>query len=227
MKKLLVIGIIVLFLCVSLVPGITSKTSYVDDTTPPETFIEMNGTMNSHGYYISPVKIKITATDDYGMGEIHYILDGRKTVVPGDIVKFTVNSNGEHNLEYWGVDASGNKEIPHHIVIFSIPTGPPNYTEITEPKPGLYFFGYRIMNLSKIICIGPFTIEVNVPEWLVGTYGARVYLDNELIADDNELPYSAYCNIKHFGEGTLKAIAYDLANYTAEATLDIHYYKFQ
>jgi len=59
MKKLLVIGIIVLFLCVSLVPGITSKTSYVDDTTPPETFIEMNGTMCSEGGIIVLLRLRL------------------------------------------------------------------------------------------------------------------------------------------------------------------------
>jgi hypothetical protein len=198
------------------------------DHTPPVTYIQMTGTQpDGAGWYNSPVKIKITAVDDAGMGEIHYILDGQETIVPGDIAEFTVSSNGEHNLEFWGVDAIGNVELPHNTVpTFRIDAGSPPSIEITMPEPGLYIFGNKILSSSKIFIIGAFTIEAAASDAESGIYKVAFYLDNDLIGEDTETPYSAYCALKHMGAGEIKAVAEDFSMNTAEDTLDVTYYKF-
>jgi hypothetical protein len=203
--------------------SITCKT----DNTAPTTSISMTGTMTDAGWYSSSVQCKITAVDDHAMGEIHYILDGVETVVAGDVAQFTVSGNGAHNIEFWGVDATGNEETPHNIVpTFRIDSGSPPSIAITAPEPGLYLFGNNLLSLSKVFIIGAFTTEATASDAESGVYRVSFYLDGDLISEDTEAPYSAYCAIKHMGEGTIKAVAEDFSGNTAEDTLDITYYKF-
>jgi len=160
------------------------------------------------------------------MGEIHYIFDGIKTVAPGDIVKFTVITMGEHNLEYWGVDAAGNEEIPHHIVpTFRIIPDPIKYIEITEPKPGFYLFGNKLIDIDIAFLIGAFTIEATPIYPECGFCKVSFYLNGELIAVSTEAPFVAYCAVKHRGLATIKVVAEDFSMNTDKDTLDVYYFK--
>jgi hypothetical protein len=197
------------------------------DNTPPVTTIQMSGTQPENaGWYSTPVKVKITATDDAGMGEIHYILDGQETVVPGYVAEFTVSGNGEHNLEFWGVDATGNVETHHTVPTFRIDAGSPPEVEITAPEPGLYLFGNKLLSSSKVFIIGAFTIEATATDAESGVYKVAFYLDGDLIGEDTEAPYSTYCAQKHMGAGEITVTAEDFSMNTAEDTLDVTYYKF-
>jgi hypothetical protein len=197
------------------------------DNTPPVTTIQMSGTQpDNAGWYSTPVKVKITATDDAGMGEIHYILDGQETVVPGYVAEFTVSGNGEHNLEFWGVDATGNVETHHTVPTFRIDAGSPPTVAITAPEPGLYLFGNKLLSSSKVFIIGAFTIEATASDAESGVYKVGFYLDGDLIGESTSAPYSAYCAVKHMGAGTIKVVAEDFSMNTAEDTLDVTYYKF-
>jgi hypothetical protein len=198
-----------------------------EDNEPPVTTIQMSGTQpDNAGWYSTPVKVKITATDDAGMGEIHYILDGQETVVPGYVAEFTVSGNGEHNLEFWGVDATGNEETHHTVPTFRIDAGSPPSVAITAPEPGLYLFGNKLLSSSKVFIIGAFTIEATATDAESGVYKVAFYLDGDLIGESTSAPYSAYCAVKHMGAGTIKVVAEDFSMNSAEDTLDVTYYKF-
>jgi Big-like domain-containing protein len=196
------------------------------DTTPPMTEISMTGQMTDAGWYSSVVQVTITAVDDAAMGEIHYILDGQETVVQGDRATFTVSENGVHNIEYWGVDATGNVETHHTVPTFRIDSGAPPTVAITAPEPGLYLFGNKLLSASKVFIIGAFNIEATASDDESGVYRVQFYLDGDLISEDTEVPFSAYCAQKHMGAGTIKVIAEDFSGNSAEDTLDITYYKF-
>jgi hypothetical protein len=196
------------------------------DHTAPVSSITMTGTMKDSGWFNTAVNVKITASDNIGMGEIHYILDGVETVVSGNIAEFTVSGNGQHTLEYWAVDAMGNEEGHHIVPPFRIDSGSAPTVAITAPEPGLYLFGNKILSASKVIIIGAFTIEATASDAESGIYKVQFYLDGDVIAEDTEVPFSAYCAVKHMGEGTIKVVAEDFAQNTAEDTLDITYYKF-
>jgi hypothetical protein len=196
------------------------------DTIAPVTTMTMSGTMKESGWYTTPVKFVITATDvGAGMGDIHYIVDGKETVVPGAKAEFTVSANGEHNVEYWGVDKVGNVE-PHHIVpTFRIDAGAAPTVSITAPENGLYLFGKKLMSFSKPFIIGAFTAEATANDADSGVYRVTFYLDGEVVGEDTTAPFSAYIAQKHMGAGTLKVVAEDFAQNKAEASLDITYYK--
>lgn len=197
------------------------------DSTAPQTEAQMSGQM-ADGWYSTPVEITITATDEgAGMGEIHYILDGSETVVSGDKAQFTVRENGVHNLEFWGVDKTGNEETPHNTIPpFRIDSGAPPTVEITGPEPGFYLFGNKLLSMSKVFIIGAFTAEATASDAESGIYTVQFLLDGDVVSESTEAPYSAYIAQKNMGAATIKVIAEDFSGNTAEDTLDITYYKF-
>jgi hypothetical protein len=197
------------------------------DLTAPTSTATMSGTMKESGWYTTSVSVTITATDEgAGMGEIHYILDGVETVVAGDTASFTVSGNGEHTIEYWAVDIMGNEEAHHFIPAFRIDSGSPPSVAITAPEPGLYLFGNKLLSASKVIIIGAFTVEATASDAESGIYRVQFFLDGDLVSEDTEVPFSAYVAEKHMGAGTIRVVAEDYAQNTAEDTLDITYYKF-
>lgn len=196
------------------------------DTTAPVTTITMTGTMTDAGWYSTPVSVKLTATDDNGVKEVHYILDGKETVVAGSSASFTVSGNGAHNIEYWSVDLTGNVETHKTVPTFRIDSGAPPSVSITAPTPGLYLFGNRLLSLSKVFIIGAFTVEATASDAESGVYRVQFLLDGDVISEDTTAPFSAYVAAKHMGSGVLKVVAEDFSGNTAEDTLDITYYKF-
>ena len=197
------------------------------DYCPPTSTAAVSGTLKDTGWYNTGVSITITATDmAAGIREIHYILDGVETVVPGDTATVTVNSNGDHTLTYWAVDNVGNVEEQQHTLTFKIDKGNPPTVAITAPEPGLYLFGNKLLSASKVIIIGSFNIEATASDADSGVYAVEFFLDGESIASDISAPFEAYCSVKHMGAGTIKVVAEDFAQNTAEDTLDITYYKF-
>jgi hypothetical protein len=197
------------------------------DHLAPTSSITMTGTMKDSGWYSTAVKVKITAEDDAsGVKEIHYILDGVHNVVAGDTAEFTVSGNGEHTLEYWSVDFVGNEEAHHIVPPFKIDSGAAPSVSITAPTPGIYIFGNQIMSFSKVFIIGAFTVEATASDPDSGIYKLSFYLDDELIGEDTEAPFSQYVATRHMGAGTIKVVAEDFAQNTAEDTLDVTYYKF-
>lgn len=197
------------------------------DTTFPISTATMSGTMKDSGWYTTAVKIKITATDTgSGVKEIHYILDGVEHVVPGATAEVTVSGNGEHTFEYWAVDNIGNVE-PHHVLpAFKIDSGAKPTVSITAPTPGIYFMGKKLLSSSNTIIIGAFTVEATASDADSGIYRVSFYLDGNFVADDTTAPFSAYICSKHMGDATIKVVAEDFAQNTAEAEMSLKYFKF-
>jgi hypothetical protein len=193
------------------------------DYKAPTATISLSGSLIGHGLYAGPVTVTIQGFDDNAVGAIHYILDGTKTVVSGAKATFKVSADGDHTVEYWAVDASGN-EGPHGTISFSIDGTAPTVA-ITAPTAGLYLFGNKLLSMSKPIIIGAFNIEATASD-AQGVYVVKFLLDGSVISEDTTAPYSAYCAVKHMGAGTIKVIAEDGVGNTAEDTLDITYFKF-
>jgi hypothetical protein len=193
------------------------------DRTPPTASISLSGNMVGPGQYAGPVTVTITATDDQGLGEIHYILDGTESVVAGDSTTFTVSENGDHTIEFWAVDFTGN-EGAHATVTFNIDKTPPT-VEIVAPEPGLYLFGNKLLDMSKPFIIGAFTIEATADD-NQGVAFVEFFLNGESLGADIEAPYTMYCAQKNMGDATIEVVAEDGVGSSASADLDITYYKF-
>ena len=193
------------------------------DRVPPTASISLSGNSVGPGQYAGPVTVTITATDDNAVGEVHYILDGEETVISGSSATFTVSSDGEHTVEYWAVDSTGN-EGAHGTTTFSIDNTPPT-VEITAPEPGLYLFGNKLLDMSKPFIIGAFTAEA-VADDSQGVAVVQFLLNGEIVGEDTEAPFDTYVAVKNMGAAELGVTAIDGVGNSAEDSMDLTYYKF-
>jgi hypothetical protein len=117
---------------------IISVTKPEVDAIPPQTIIELQGTIGNNHWYTSDVTITLTATDDpYGTGvaTTEYSPDGITWLPYTD--PFTISSEGTTTIFYHSTDKAGNVEIPKQQTI-SIDETPPVIT-ITSPADGAMF----------------------------------------------------------------------------------------
>jgi len=119
MKKLLVVGITILF--IGLIVPTSGYTALFDDTTPPVTICTLDPPEpdGENGWYVSDVNVTLNATDDMsGVKEIRYTVNGVSGTIQGDFGIFTLPEDGDDILvEYWAIDNAGNVELKHSFII--------------------------------------------------------------------------------------------------------------
>jgi hypothetical protein len=77
------------------------------DSTPPTVQNSLSGLLGGNGYYKGPVQFTMTGTDNLsGLATIYYRVDGGATLLYSS--PFTIGGDGNHLVDYWGVDAAGN-----------------------------------------------------------------------------------------------------------------------
>jgi hypothetical protein len=82
----------------------------VNDFVKPATNISIAGTKGGNGYYVSAVKVNLTATDDNsGILKTEYSLDGGKSWIKYGGA-FTVSQDGTSTILYSSTDKAGNRE---------------------------------------------------------------------------------------------------------------------
>ena len=102
------------------------------DTTPPVTTDTPSGTTGNNGWYVSPVSVTLSATDDLsGVAATSYSLDGDSHTTYS--TPFTITGDGNHTLTFNSTDNAGNQEVSNtrHIAIDTTPpvvTGTANMT---------------------------------------------------------------------------------------------------
>lgn len=195
------------------------------DLAAPSSTCSLSGT-SMGGWYSSDVRVALSASDDVtGIKAIYYKLDGgpQQTYTAA----FKVTTNGAHSVEYWAEDNVGNVESPHNTCPgFQIDKGTAPTVAITAPTTGLYILGTHIAIGSNIFIIGGFTVTATASDADSGVKVVKFYMDGTLFGESTGPTYSAYCAVKHMGAGTIKVVAEDMTANTAEATLDVNYYKF-
>jgi len=105
----------------------------------PMSFLSVEGTPGSGGWYISGVTLTLSAIDSSGTGvTVHYSLDGAAWRTYTTSISL---SDGEHILKYYATDNLGNTE-PTHSATFKIDTVPP--TTIAIPAGALGADGWYV-----------------------------------------------------------------------------------
>jgi alpha-tubulin suppressor-like RCC1 family protein len=80
------------------------------DIIPPITTAMLTGTLGNNGWYVSDVKIALTARDNdggSGVKEIHYTVDGTETVGPGSSASLSLLGDGTHVITFYAIDNAG------------------------------------------------------------------------------------------------------------------------
>ena len=98
------------------------------DNTPPVTTKEV-GEPKYDNYILPTTPIYINASDGgAGFKEIHYrIDDGSEQINPNPNIMLTLETGGDHTIEYWAVDNLGNEE-EHHIQSHFVDNSAPSTT---------------------------------------------------------------------------------------------------
>ncbi len=120
MKKILTIGILLLFIGLIFTP-LYGGSSPFDDTTPPVTTHSLDPPEpdGDNNWYVSNVTVTLNATDDLsGVKTIYYRISeggwkqGEWKNYSSDIVKFVMNHDCliDGLIEYYAVDYAGNQE---------------------------------------------------------------------------------------------------------------------
>lgn len=87
------------------------------DRTPPVTNAHLAGVKGRLDYYISPVQVHFESGDDAsGVAETYYRLDGANWQL-WEGAALALDSEGIHVLEYYSVDAAGNREPTQTMTI--------------------------------------------------------------------------------------------------------------
>lgn len=81
------------------------------DQTPPVTTTIANGTTGLGSWYISDVTVNLSSSDESGVSEIRYSVDGGAEIVAtGSTATVEFTAEGIHTLTYYAADANGNIE---------------------------------------------------------------------------------------------------------------------
>jgi hypothetical protein len=119
----------------------------LSDSVPPTTTVYFIGTLGDNSWYVSPVMITLTATDDMtGVDYTMYKLDSASWNIYTS--PFTVSDDATHTIEYYSVDNNGNIE-PVKSADFKIDQKPPMTTHTfsgVEGKNGWYITLNIILN---------------------------------------------------------------------------------
>ena len=86
-----------------------SATAPVPSVADPETKLEKRGTLGLGGWwYVTPVLVILTATDDVGVASTWFSLNRLPWQLYG--VPFSVSTDGNHTVEFLSVDTEGRSE---------------------------------------------------------------------------------------------------------------------
>ena len=100
-------------------------TAATPDTIPPTTTDTLSGTAGANGWYVSPVNVTLSASDNSGgsgVAATTYSLDGGPQVPYS--APFTISGDSNHTLSFNSTDNAGNVEAAHTIYV-PVDTTPP------------------------------------------------------------------------------------------------------
>jgi outer membrane protein assembly factor BamB len=173
------------------------------DWVNPSTQYSFGDFPNSNGYFIRPIQITLTASDNLsGVANTYYQIDGGPTQTY--TAPFTISEDGTHVVRWWSVDVAGNIEdsYPRNINVDKTPPvttatllgpagasgwyGAPVQATLaaTENGSGLVNSYYTLDYGQPITYTGPFTLSTSgvhrVFYWsadLAGNYESLQFLD--------------------------------------------------
>ena len=137
MKKLFVVGVIVLFLGLAIAPS-TGITTFNDDTMPPVTTIyfdppEPDG---DNGWYVSNVTVTLNATDDMsGVNRTLYRIGSGAWYIFTEQFGFY---EANFIIEYYSVDNAGNEEEVKSAELYIDQTRPSVYIGLNESGDDIF-----------------------------------------------------------------------------------------
>ncbi len=111
-----------------------AELSLAYDATPPHTEAELEGAAGERGWFTSPVRVSLVATDTLaGVVQTQVSIDG---AVPVTTTTFTLSSADKHTLLFHSDDAAGNVEDSQLVTVRIDPDAPPSPQGVSTSPQG-------------------------------------------------------------------------------------------
>ena len=257
LSKTLVIGIIFLFVVMSINPTIGLSTN--DDTTPPVTTHTLDPPEpdGDNDWYVNDVNVTLKATDDMsGVKEIHYrVAEGEWKNHTGDFLIIVLDYDCliDGLIEFYAVDFVGNQEETKSVSGIKIDQLPPEINFTYKITGGNELTGWDIRftvetmdDCSSVFCVEFLlngvlqdTIFGDGPQYCWGfhlAYECSIigFICNKNVTEENISFYAIIVRTKlHYLNIIISVHAYDEAGNRAIANHSFHelpthgFYKFQ
>ncbi len=116
-------------------PRVAWAPDFGPDSVPPVASASLSGTKGAADWFVSPVNVTLTATDDSsGVAAIHFRTDGGAWQVYANPV--TVPGEGSHSIEYYATDLAGNNESTHTVTFHIDTVAPVTSAQVTGTLAG-------------------------------------------------------------------------------------------
>lgn len=163
-RKILVLGVITLFMGLSVVPLVES----MESITEPPVSIDLDGILGENGWFVSSVTITFIVNGE----EIDYIMfelnGGGWTVY---IEPLVVGEDGEHTICWYYVDYEGNHSEIEYIDF-----------KIDQTDPTIYFTTEKIYPNTWLLM-------ADVTDETSGIAKVEFYVNGEFVGEVTEAPY--------------------------------------
>lgn len=141
------------------------------DVTAPVTTISFDGTIGDNSWFVSPVLVTLTATDDLvGVDYTMYQLDEGSWNLYLD--PFTVSADGDHTIEYYSVDVLGNTETTKSARL-PIDQTPPLTTHVFSGDVGLngwyLTFDFLLNAVDSTSGVSTTFFKIDEADWMLFT----------------------------------------------------------
>jgi hypothetical protein len=187
------------------------------DETPPTTTISLSGTLGLNGWYVSPVTVALTATDDFsGVSATQYSFNGVDWNTYS--VPFNVTSEGVSTVYYRSIDNAGNVEDTKSVTV-AIDTLPPTTTAnlVGSKGLGIWYVSDVTVSLTAVDAtsgVAATAYRINGGAWT--TYTGSFVLTAEGIY---KIEYNSTDNAGNVGQTNSVTIGIDKTPPTSGASL--------
>jgi len=145
--------------------------------------------------------------------------------VSHDIYNVSIGSpRPDINCTWWLTDYPSPYDytvVEQAVVICPQPDTTPPTGSITKPENAFYFFSNKWFDFPVPVMIGFIDVEVNASDDESGVNRVEFYLDNQLKANDTDVPYLWTWNENAFFVYMLKVIIYDNAGNSADQEMRV------
>jgi len=191
----------------------------VNDTTPPAISYSLNPATpdGNNDWYISDVEVTLNATDEHGISEMKYRVDGNAW--QDYTSPFTVSDSGEHTVTFYAIDGAGN----NNSTLFNIKIDKvlPTVSHSLNPSTSDGSNGWYVSNVEVTISSADSTSGISVTKYRIDNGVWQDYTAPFPITDDGQhtVDYYAVDNAGNNASSETFSLKIDSANPPSLASL--------
>lgn len=107
------------------------ETFHLADIVPPTTVANVPAPDGNNGWFVNPLTVTLTATDNVGVANTYYRINGGEFVAGTSI---SLVNDGIYTIEYYSTDVNSNTEQVQSVMVYLDQTPPETAGTVTGPR---------------------------------------------------------------------------------------------